>query len=107
MRELRNVIERACVLSKGESLNLEDGFAEGGGGGVGIRTDLPFKEAKGQLVDQFEREYIVDLMRRHKLNLSAASFQSLALQIEHDESGPRSVRHAELDRADARDRYKI
>ena len=40
---------------------------------LGIRTDLPFKEAKGQLVEMFEREYIEDLMRRHKMNLSAAA----------------------------------
>ena len=40
---------------------------------LGIRTDLPFKEAKGQLVELFEREYIVDLMKRHKMNLSAAA----------------------------------
>jgi DNA-binding NtrC family response regulator len=40
---------------------------------VGFRTSLPFKEAKGQLVEQFEREYIVDLMKRHRMNLSAAA----------------------------------
>jgi DNA-binding NtrC family response regulator len=73
VRELRNVLERACVLSRGESLNLDDAFAESGPTPVGFRTDLPFKEAKGQLVEQFEREYIVELMRRHKLNLSAAA----------------------------------
>jgi DNA-binding NtrC family response regulator len=74
VRELRNTLERACVLSKGDSLNLEDAFhAETSAPQVGFRTDLPFKEAKGQLVEQFEREYIVDLMRRHKLNLSAAA----------------------------------
>ncbi|MBI4508683.1 MAG: sigma 54-interacting transcriptional regulator [Deltaproteobacteria bacterium] len=73
VRELRNVIERACVLSKGESLNLDDAFTEQAAPALGIRTDLPFKEAKGQLVELFEREYIVDLMRRHKMNLSAAA----------------------------------
>jgi len=74
VRELRNTLERACVLSKGETLNLDDAFAsETSSPTVGFRTDLPFKEAKGQLVEQFEREYIVDLMRRHKLNLSAAA----------------------------------
>src|SRR5579871_1173528 len=52
VRELRNVIEQPAL---------------------GIRTDLPFKEAKGQLVETFEREYIVDLMKRHKMNLSAAA----------------------------------
>jgi DNA-binding NtrC family response regulator len=75
VRELRNVIERACVLSKGESLNLDDVLGGEGAAqpSLGIRTDLPFKEAKGQLVELFEREYIVDLMKRHKMNLSAAA----------------------------------
>jgi DNA-binding NtrC family response regulator len=74
VRELRNTLERACVLSKGDTLNLDDAFsAETQAPSVGFRTDLPFKEAKGQLVERFEREYIVDLMKRHKLNLSAAA----------------------------------
>jgi DNA-binding NtrC family response regulator len=38
-----------------------------------MRSSLPFKEAKGQLVEHFEREYIVDLMKRHRMNLSAAA----------------------------------
>jgi DNA-binding NtrC family response regulator len=73
VRELRNVMERACVLSRGDSINLDDAFVEQAAPALGIRTDLPFKEAKGQLVELFEREYIVDLMRRHKMNLSAAA----------------------------------
>ena len=75
VRELRNVIERACVLSKGDTLNLDDVLGADGPNqpALGIRTDLPFKEAKGQLVETFEREYIVDLMKRHKMNLSAAA----------------------------------
>ena len=73
VRELRNVLERACVLSVGGAINLEDAFADVGAPALGIRTDLPFKEAKGQLVETFEREYLVDLMRRHRMNLSAAS----------------------------------
>ena len=35
--------------------------------------DLPFKEAKAQLVERFEREYIEDLLKRHEGNLSAAA----------------------------------
>ncbi len=74
VRELRNVIERACVLSKGETLNIDDALGEGlPQVPIGIRIGLPFKEAKGQLVEQFEREYIIDLMKRHKMNLSAAA----------------------------------
>ncbi len=74
VRELRNVMERACLLSKGDHVNIDDALTqEAGGPQLGIRTDLPFKEAKGQLVEMFEREYIEDLMRRHKMNLSAAA----------------------------------
>ena len=74
VRELRNVIERACVLSRDGAINLEDAFqTEDNSPSLGIRTDLPFKEAKGQLVEIFEREYIVDLMRRHRMNLSSAA----------------------------------
>jgi DNA-binding NtrC family response regulator len=74
VRELRNVMERACLLSRGDQVNIDDALIqEAGGAQLGIRTDLPFKEAKGQLVEMFEREYIEDLMRRHKMNLSAAA----------------------------------
>ena len=73
VRELRNVIERACLLARGATINLEDALVSEAAPSLGIRTDLPFKEAKGQLVEMFEREYIEDLMRRHKMNLSAAA----------------------------------
>jgi len=74
VRELRNVIERACVLSKGDTANLDDAFLDKDASpALGIRTDLPFKEAKGRLVETFEREYIEDLMSRHKMNLSSAA----------------------------------
>ena len=74
VRELRNVIERACVLAKGKTPAFDEALGEElGTPAIGIRTDLPFKEAKGQLVERFEREYIVDLMKRHRMNLSAAS----------------------------------
>jgi DNA-binding NtrC family response regulator len=73
VRELRNTIERACLLSRGDTLNVDDALTEEASPALGIRTDLPFKEAKGQLVEMFEREYIEDLMRRHKMNLSAAA----------------------------------
>src|SRR5512147_2234688 len=73
VRELRNVMERACLLARGSTINLEDALVSEAAPSLGIRTDLPFKEAKGQLVEMFEREYIEDLMRRHKMNLSAAA----------------------------------
>ncbi len=70
VRELRNVIERACLLARGTSINLEDALVSEAAPSLGIRTDLPFKAVpKGQLVEiLFGREYIEDLMRRHKMN---------------------------------------
>jgi DNA-binding NtrC family response regulator len=73
VRELRNVVERACLLSRGNTINIDDALVHEAAPALGIRTDLPFKEAKGQLVDMFERKYIDDLMRKHKMNLSAAA----------------------------------
>jgi hypothetical protein len=68
-----NAIQHACLLARGSTINLEDALVSEAAPSLGIRTDLPFKEAKGQLVEMFEREYIEDLMRRHKMNLSAAA----------------------------------
>ena len=38
-----------------------------------VNVDLPFKEAKARIVESFERDYIQELLKRHKGNLSAAS----------------------------------
>lgn len=73
VRELRNVIERACVLAHDQYINLDSAFGSEKESSLAIRTDLPFKEAKGQLISLFEREYISDLMRRSNMNLSAAA----------------------------------
>ncbi len=75
VRELRNVIERACTLSHGDTLELEDFAAVGGtpGPAARIAVDLPFKEAKARVVDDFERVYLEALLTQHKGNLSAAS----------------------------------
>jgi len=81
VRELRNVIERACTLSHGEALDLDDAMEDA------VRpmtppattldanpsTDLPFKQAKAIVIDNFERQYISTLLKRHRGNLSAAA----------------------------------
>jgi DNA-binding NtrC family response regulator len=73
-RELRNVIERACALSRGETLLLDEAFEERPSGGTALPDlNLPFKEAKAKVVDEFERAYIDALLKRHDGNLSAAA----------------------------------
>jgi DNA-binding NtrC family response regulator len=76
VRELRNVIERACALSHGARLEIDDALDDRPAGDVPaavVDIDLPFKQAKSQVIDSFEREYIQALLKRHKGNLSAAS----------------------------------
>jgi DNA-binding NtrC family response regulator len=79
VRELRNVIERACALTHGTKLEIDEAFDEKTSGGITADTvniDLPFKEAKAQIVDNFEREYIRAQLKRHGGNLSAAARSS-------------------------------
>ena len=74
VRELRNALERAIHLG------AEHAIPMAGPGGRQRRRmdpedapDLPFKEAKEQLVVSFERAYVERLMSRHGGNISAAA----------------------------------
>jgi DNA-binding NtrC family response regulator len=75
VRELRNLIERACALCRGDTLDLGDLGPRDtpAPGSAGVAYHLPFKEAKAQVVDQFERQYLQQLLERHQGNLSAAA----------------------------------
>jgi DNA-binding NtrC family response regulator len=84
VRELRNVLERACAIAHGETLDFEDFFGgkETPGPDLVLPLHLPFKEAKAQVVDRFEREYLAALLARHEGNLSAAA-RAAALDRKH------------------------
>src|SRR5262249_51640743 len=73
VRELRNVIERAYALSKGGVLTVPDELLSRSTPALGVRTDLPFRDAKGELVQKFERKYLLDLVTRNRGNVSAAA----------------------------------
>jgi transcriptional regulator with GAF, ATPase, and Fis domain len=89
VRELRNVVEQALSLgdgalpgvpSTGEIAAQSSAAPAVGGaalssGGLSAQDvlDLPFKEAKGKLVEEFEREYLTALLARHKGNVSRAA----------------------------------
>lgn len=78
VRELRHVVERAVTL--GSDQVLENGAREGASLGPGhLRAPdagVPFKEAKQQMVDAFERDYLAQLLQRCGWNLSRASRES-------------------------------
>jgi len=75
VRELRNAMERICLLAKNNQVDVGSalGDVSQAAGPPAFRTDMPFKDAKNQLVEAFEREYIQGLVERHAMNLSAAA----------------------------------
>src|SRR5262249_15487936 len=86
VRELRNLVERGKAFGWNETLDATGRAQEGptGAGGElggmgagsglgGAGSNVPFKEAKGKVVEAFERDYLVDLMKRTKGNISAAA----------------------------------
>jgi transcriptional regulator with GAF, ATPase, and Fis domain len=86
VRELRNVLARAVALARrpGEPaakfgelvLNLgpaAEGPATLGADYPGVASPLPYKEARAQLLDSFDRAYVAALMSRHGDNMSRAA----------------------------------
>ena len=70
VRELEHVIERAALLASAEVIGADEidlPAAE-----PGPRPDS-FKEAKARAVDQFERQYLSDLLLAHHGNISQAA----------------------------------
>jgi DNA-binding NtrC family response regulator len=65
VRELRNVVERAAVLSETPAFGVAAIPAPSG--------ELGYKEAKQQLVEDFERRYVTELLEKHGGNVSAAA----------------------------------
>ncbi len=81
VRELANIIERAVSFVEGDTItrsHLDFIFAEIEHGEemterMRIDASLPFKDAKQQVVEEFEKKYLEDLLQQHNYNLSKAS----------------------------------
>jgi DNA-binding NtrC family response regulator len=90
VRELRNVVERALSLRDAEGYsnpdqvlspianrgNLENSTSPAPSASHEEVLDLPFKEAKGKLIEAFERDYLNHLLTRHKGNISRAAAEA-------------------------------
>jgi DNA-binding NtrC family response regulator len=86
IRELMNVLRRAAVFARGDEITVADlpeeiagGKDRGKGGTSGSHAvalpdaSVPFKDAKAKVLDAFERQYLQDLLLRHKQNISKAA----------------------------------
>jgi DNA-binding NtrC family response regulator len=73
VRELENVIERAVIVAKGDTISDVEPFLTGGGARPRVDIGLPFREAKARVVEEFERAYITGVLEREDGKLTAAA----------------------------------
>jgi DNA-binding NtrC family response regulator len=79
VRELRNVLEQAAVLAGGSVIEEHDLRLDGAPRAAPAAppgadlASLPFSEAKRQMVERFEREFLLGALRAHDGNISRAA----------------------------------
>jgi DNA-binding NtrC family response regulator len=73
VRELENVIERAVIVAKTDTLADVDRFLGAPGAHTGVDLSLPFRDAKARVVEEFERAYVAGLLEAHGGKLTVAA----------------------------------
>jgi DNA-binding NtrC family response regulator len=82
VRELRSAVEQALLLAPGPEITPADLFpaaAAGNGTAAGApptvtaASGLPFREAKERVVEAFERDFLLQALRRHGGNITKAA----------------------------------
>jgi two-component system response regulator PilR (NtrC family)/two-component system response regulator AtoC len=78
VRELENIIERAVIMEKSDTLSRVDLKRNGGPGKfdapLPIGDDIqPFRKTKTDVVERFEREYFSRLLKMYSGNMSRAA----------------------------------
>ncbi len=78
VRELENIIERAVIFCRGDTLTTPDLFLDHSQKPLFVElspeiAQLPFKEAKDRMLDIFHRQYVEVLLQEHKGNVSRAA----------------------------------
>jgi DNA-binding NtrC family response regulator len=71
IRELENLIERACIIETSSALSLGSFPVEVSGKEtseqiVAIDSHLPLAEARTRVLENFEKKYLIELMTEHK-----------------------------------------
>jgi DNA-binding NtrC family response regulator len=73
VRELENVIERAVIVAKTDTITDVGRFLAGEGERPRADVSLPFRDAKARVVEDFERAYIAEVLDAHGGKLTAAA----------------------------------
>jgi len=73
VRELENVIERAVIVGRADTLSDLERFLTADGDRARVDLSLPFRDAKARVVEDFERAYISGVLETHGGKLTAAA----------------------------------
>jgi DNA-binding NtrC family response regulator len=73
VRELENVIERAVIVAKGDTITDVERFLTDDGERARVDLTLPFREAKARVVEEFERAYVSGVLEAEGGKLTAAA----------------------------------
>jgi len=78
VRELENKVHHALVLAQGERIRPEEVQLDVAlpAATQSIDVTRPFRDVKKDVVENFERDYTRELLKRHHGNLAAAARQA-------------------------------
>jgi DNA-binding NtrC family response regulator len=73
VRELENVIERAVIVAKTDTISDVGAYLTGEGERPRVDLSLPFRDAKARVIDEFERAYIGGVLQAAGGKLTVAA----------------------------------
>jgi transcriptional regulator with GAF, ATPase, and Fis domain len=73
VRELENVLERAVIVAKGDTIADVERFLTPEAERPRVDLSLPFRDAKARVVEEFERAYVAGVLEAHHGKLTAAA----------------------------------
>jgi transcriptional regulator with PAS, ATPase and Fis domain len=97
VRELKNAVMRLLLFPESGALALQEGVDGSEGPLAGLPMHLPLREAREQVVDAFERAYVVAKLAEHNGNVSrAADAMGVSRQFLHRLMGRYDVRRSDV-----------
>ena len=79
IRELKNAVDRGISFCEGTTITVKDlpeylrERSVVTGSAPKVDGAMPFKEAKERWIESFERDYLIELLRKNQLNISKAA----------------------------------